>query len=200
MAASTLKTLPHSAATNAANRARLALLGLVLLLGGAAGLLVSFGVIGHTLRHRPVFGSRVHDLAAHDWFWIIVAVAAAVVAVEALRWLLRQFGSDRVGDVQVERDRTHGTTVLSASAVTAAVAEEVQSYRGVAHATAQLRGSVHAPTLVLRATLDDTADLGAVRDQVTAGAVPHARQALDDPELPARVEFRLGGHDNPGPR
>lgn len=142
----------------------------------------------------------MHDLAGHWWFWLIVAVVAAVVAVESLRWLLRQIGSDKVGNVQVERDRTHGATVLSSSAVTTAVADEVSSYRGVDRATAHLRGSASAPVLVVRAVLDDRADLGAVRTQVAAGAVAHARQVLDDPDLPARVEFRLGGHDNPGPR
>ena len=200
MAKKTLKDLPHSAAANAANRSRLLLLGLVLLIGGLAGLAVSYGFLGKSLRHKPVFGTRVHDLAAHDWFWIIVAVAAVIVALLALEWLLRQFGSDRVGDVQVESDRTHGRTVLSSSAVTSAVADEVSGYRGVDRASAHLRGSGRAPTLVLRATLDDAADIGAVRDQVVAGAVTHARRVLDDPELPARVEFRLGGHDTPGPR
>ena len=200
MAKKTLTDLPHSAAANAANRSRLTFLGLALLIGGLAGLAVSYGFLGKSLRHKPVFGTRVHDLAAHDWFWIIVAVVAAIVAVECLRWLAHQFGSDRVGDVQVESDRSHGSTVLSSSAVTSAVADEVGGYRGVDRATAHLRGSGGAPVLVLRATLDDAADLGAIRDQVVAGAVTHARHVLDDPELPARVEFRLGGHDTPGPR
>jgi hypothetical protein len=201
MAPKTMKTLPHSAAASRANRGRLTLLGLILLVGGLAGLAVSYGFIGKSQRHRPVLGAeRVHLLTGHWWFWLIVAVVAGIVALAALGWLFRQFGSDRVADVQVEQDRRQGKTVLSAGAVTSAVADEVASYRGVDRARAHLRGAADAPVLVLSAVLDDDADIGAVRDQVIAGAVSHARQALDDPDLPARVEFRLGGHDNPGPR
>jgi len=200
MATKTVHDLPYSAAANRANRSRLSLLGLVLVLGSAAGLLVAFGVFGKSQRHRPVFGRRVDDLAAHDWFWIVVGVVALLVALSALRWLLRQFGSDRVGDVQVEADRSRGRTLLSSSAVTSAVADEIASYRGVERARAHLRGSPSAPVLVVRAVLDDDADIATVRTQVTRSAVVHAREVLDDPELPARVEFRLGGHDDPGPR
>lgn len=201
MAPKTMKSLPHAAAVTRANRGRLTVIALVLLVGGLAGLAVSAGYLATSQRHRAVLGAtRAHLLSGHWWFWLIVAAVAAIVALAALGWLLRQFGSDRIGEVQLETDRTGGTTALSASAVTSAVAAEVRSYRGVDRAGAHLRGSAGAPVLVLRAVLDDDADIASIRDQVLTGAVSHARQALDDPDLPARVEFRLGGHDSPGPR
>lgn len=201
MASKTLQTLPRAAAVTRANRGRLTVIALVLLLGGLAGLAVSAGYLATSQRHRAVLGAtRLHLLAGHWWFWLIVAAVAVIVALSALGWLLRQFGSDRVGEVQLETDRTGGKTALSASAVASAVADEVRSYRGVDRAGAHLRGPAESPFLVLRAVLDDDADIATVRDQVLAGAISHARQALDDPDLPARVEFRLGGHDNPGPR
>lgn len=201
MAPKTMKALPHSAAASRVNRGRLTLLGLILLIGGLAGLAVSYGFLWKSQRHQPVLGTRrVHLLTGHWWFWLIVAGVAAIVVLAALGWLARQFGSDRVGDVQVEPDRTRGKTVLSAGAITSAVADEVTAYRGVDRARAHLRGAADAPTLVLSAVLNDDADIGAVRTQVVSGAVSHARQALDDPDLPARVELRFGGHDNPGPR
>lgn len=201
MAPKTLQSLPHAAVVTRANRGRLTVIALVLLVGGLVGLAVSAGYLATSQRHRAVLGAtRVQLLAQHWWFWLIVGAVAALVALLALGWLLRQFGSDRVGEVQLETDRSGGKTVLSASAVASAVADEVRSYRGVDRAGAHLRGPADAPTLVLRAVLDDDADIATIRDQVLAGAVSHARQALDDPDLPTRVEFRLGGHDRPGPR
>ena len=188
-------TLPASTRTpraRRANRAVLGLLGLILLAAGAAGAAAGFGAFGSKFRTQKVIDENYRDwVASHDWFWLAAAGGSILIALLALRWLLTQATSSRVGPLDLEPDRRAGRTVLAASAVSDAVAGEIESYRGVQGASAYLLGSRGAPTLLVHATLDATGDLGEVRRRIETGALVHAREALDKPDLPVRLEVRL---------
>ncbi|MGR7027876.1 hypothetical protein [Geodermatophilus sp. URMC 62] len=99
--------------------------------------------------------------------------------------------SDRVGGLPLSRDAERGYTDLDATAVTGAVADEVEGHRGVTRARAGLSGARTAPLLTLTVTLDGRVDAGELHHRVVHGAVAHARQALGRPDLPARVELVL---------
>jgi hypothetical protein len=175
-----------------ANRLALALLGLLLLAAGAAGLAAGLGLFGQSLRDQPVLSGDTRAwVAGHDWFWGAVAAGCVVIVLLALRWLFAQVSTNRISHLVVESDRRAGRTVLASRAITDAVAEEIASYRGVSGASAYLLGDRTAPTLLVHATLDGRADPAEVRTRIQTEALAHARQALEAPDLPVRLELRL---------
>ncbi len=175
-----------------ANRSVLTLLGLLLTAASALGLALSYGTFGLQRARRQVLTPAVRDFAHanHGWFWPAIAVLAGVLALLALRWLLGQLGSDRVGELSLESDTRAGATTLQAGAVTSAVTEEVASYRGVRRASARLIGHPAAPDLILTVTADERTDLGALRTRIEQQTIAHARQATGQ-DLPVQLQLRL---------
>jgi len=173
------------------DRFLLLLLGLLLSAAGVLGLLVGFGVFGSRLRNKPVFDNFIGAFFGDhgQWLWPVIALVGLLLGWLALRWLLAQLRPTGVRDVQLEPRSTTGRTDLVGAAVTDAVTEEVGSYRGVAGARARLSGDELEPELRLRVQLDARADVAALRQRIETGAVAHARQALDDPRLPVRLDL-----------
>lgn len=176
------------------NRIMLILLALVLTAGGVAGGLAGLGAFGREVKHQALVSEQVSDYVGRhgDWLWPVIALAAAIIALLALRWLLALlFSTDRAGDLPLTGDRTAGRTTLSAAALTDAVAAEINSYPGVYSARARLIGDPFAPTLVVTAALEENADLSGLRRRMESQAVRHARQALDNPELPVQLDLTI---------
>jgi len=173
------------------DRFLLLLLGLLLSAAGVLGLLVGFGVFGRRLRNKPVFDNVVGAFFGDNglWLWPVIALVGLLLGWLALRWLLAQLRPTGVRDVQLEPRSTTGRTDLVGAAVTDAVTEEVGGYRGVAGARARLVGDELEPELRLRVQLDARADVAALRQRIETGAVAHAREALDDPQLPVRLDL-----------
>jgi hypothetical protein len=174
------------------NRTMLILFALALTAAGVAGALAGFDVYGRGTRHRVLLSGQVVDYFGRhgDWLWPAIAAAAAIVALLAVRWLLALlFSTDRTGDLPLTGDRSGGHTTLSAAALTDAVASEIDGYSGVSAARARLIGDPLAPTLVITATLEESADLAGARRRIEGNAVRHARQALGNPELPVRLDL-----------
>jgi hypothetical protein len=175
------------------NRFVLTLLGLLVLAAGAVTLLLAAGVFGERRSERPLLQDNYRDFADRNagWFWLVVAAVAAVVALLALRWLLAQLSTARVGSLPLERDRREGETVLRSGAVADAVEQEIEGFRGVSKASARLTGDRYRPDLELSVGLSGTADLGQVRQRIEQRAVAHVRQAVGIPDLPVRVQLSV---------
>lgn len=174
------------------NRAMLILFALLLIAAGVLGALAGFGVFGSTTRHSVLLSNRVGSYFSQhgDWLWPAIAVAAAIIALLALRWLLALlFSTDRAGDLTLTGDRTMGRTTLSAAAFTDAVSHEIGSYPGVQSTRARLIGDQSNPTLVITASLEEAGDLPSLRRRIEANAVRHAKQALNSPNLPVQLDL-----------
>lgn len=173
------------------DRFLLLLTGVLLTAGGVLALLVGFGVFGNRLRHKAVFANTIGTFFGDNgsWLWPAIAVVLLLIGYLALRWLLAQLRPTAVWDLQVEPDPGQGRTTVQAVAVTDAVSQEIGGYRGVAAAHARLTGTDTDPQLNLRVQLDDRADVSALRDRIETGAIGHARQALDAPHLPVRLDL-----------
>lgn len=171
------------------NRTLLILLGLLLLAGGVVSLVRSFGGFGTRYARDSMITRAEGRFVDRNgaWVWTVVAVVAVVIALLALRWLLAQLRSDRVGHLDLEPDDRLGATTLQSSAITTAVCEEIESYRGVASAKARLLHSAEQPDLVLEVKLDERADIAATRTRIEQEAIAHARQSLDEPDLRAEL-------------
>ena len=130
------------------NRTMLLLLALLLIAAGAAAGAASIGAFGTATRHSPLIANPAgHFIGAQGgWLWPAAAVAAAIVVLLALRWLLALlFSTDRAGDLPITPGGSAGRTTLAARALTEAVAEETESYRGVSSARARLLGDPAGP-------------------------------------------------------
>lgn len=175
---------------NGVNRSVEAVFGLLFLAAGGLGLALSFGAFGN--RNRSLLPQPVREFARDQpWFWWAVAAVCLVLALLGLRWLLAQLHTDRVGRFELTTHDRDGLTTVHASALEDAVEAESGSLRGVARASAQLldRGGRR---LTLAVDLTDYADIAEIRRALEDRVVDHARQALDDPELPVDIELRPG--------
>jgi hypothetical protein len=191
MNAATLPPESRSPATSRANRLLLLLLGLVLLAAGTAGLLAGLGGFGSRRADQPVLTEQVARFADRNtaWFWPVVAMVAVIIGLLALGWLLIQARTNRMSGLDLEADRSHGRTRLEADALTGAMTGEIESYRGVAGASARLHGDSVRPRLSVRVDLDGRVDPGEVRRRVESEALAHARSALSAERLPTRLEL-----------
>jgi hypothetical protein len=174
------------------NRAMLLLIAVLLLAIGLAGALIGLGAFGSDREHRIVFDNRVSRYFGEhgDWLWPLVALAALIIGLLALRWLIALlFSTDRVGELRLSGDQSAGKTILRSGALTEAVADEVETYPGVHGAHARLIGDADAHRLVLAATIEDTADLAGLRRRIETNAVAHARDALGNPDLPVQLDL-----------
>lgn len=175
------------------NRTVLILLALILFVAGVAGALLSFGVFG-TAAEKELLDNPVSNFIGTNgvWFWIAAAVLGLIFIYLGIRWLIAlSFSTDRVNELTVRGNRELGRTILTSSAVTRAVTEEVEGYEGVHSASARMVGDQDSPQLVLDATLEDSADLTGIRDRIEGEAIAHVRQAMDIPTLPVTVDLSV---------
>lgn len=178
------------------NRVVLALVGLLLLAAGAFGLAVGFDAFGTA--ESAVLPAQVRQFPRQQpWFWWAVAAACLVIALLALRWLVAQLRTDRVGRLDLTTDDRDGQTVVHAGALTDAVEGEAEALRGVSAASAHLT-DVRGRQLSLTVDLADYADIAQVRQGLEEHVVAHARQAVDDPALPVEIELRPGARTTTG--
>ncbi|EHR61435.1 alkaline shock response membrane anchor protein AmaP [Saccharomonospora cyanea] len=175
------------------NRTILLILALVLVAAGGLGGAASFGVFGSGFQRRSLTDNVVADYVGRNgsWLWPVVAVVALVLVLLCLRWLLViLFSTDRTGDLVVSAEGP-GRTILLSDAVTRAVTEEIESYSGVSSAGARVIGDPDDFELVVTATVENSADLSAVRQRIETEALAHARAALDDPGLPIQLDLTV---------
>jgi len=161
------------------DRSLLLLLGLLLTAAGVLGLLVGFDVLGGGLRGRPVLDNVVGRFFGTNggWLWPVIAL------------FFLQLRPTGVRDLELEPRSSTGHTDLVGAALLDAVVGEIRSYRGVAAAGGRLTGHELSPELRLRVQLDSRADVAALRRRIETGAISDVRQALDNPQLPVRLDL-----------
>lgn len=180
--------------TDRTNRTALIVLGFLILAAGVAGLVGSVGGFGTAFAHKALITNRVSRYfgAQGTWLWPVIAVAAALLGLLALRWLYVLVSStDRAGELTLPGDRSAGRTTLRPAALSTAVQDEITTYRGVTSARARVLGDSNQPELAVIATVAADADLAAVRRRIETEALSHARQALDLPDLAIRLDLDI---------
>lgn len=187
------------------NRTGLTLLGVPLLLAGAAVLARSAGLYGgsaSTPIYPPAAQRYIHG---HGWIWPAVAAASIVIGLICLRWLLVQARRDLLRHIRLDSQReAHpgaGRTILPAAAVTDFVSDELADQPGVRRVTALLSGRSERPELWLRLTAAADIDPIRLREHLSDELLPSLRDALGQPDLPAYVRIHLtrgAEHDRQG--
>jgi hypothetical protein len=176
------------------NRAVLILFALLLIGVGLLGALTGFGAFGTSTEHAHLFANPVGVYLGRNgvWLWPVIAAAAGLAALLALRWLsVLLLSTDRAHDIDITAHHSGGRTTVVSAALTHAVVEEIDGYPGVHSAHARLIGHPTRPHLVITTTLEQGADPSAVRHRIETAAVAHARQALEDPDLPVSLDLTV---------
>ena len=188
-----------SSKTARGNRIGLAVVGVLLLSAGGYVLARSLGAFGAEQADAPVYAERsaswIH--AQQPWIWITLAAIGVIVALLALRWLLVQLRTDRLGRIAMDTDLAldpdddgdlgAGRTTLPTSALTTAIGQEIDGYPGVRAVTVHVAGRPDRPELRLEVTIDSGADPARIRTRIVDEAIAHAKAALDTEFLPTQL-------------
>ena len=175
------------------NRGLLTVLSLLLLAAGVYGLARGYEAFGADAAEDPVLTDSARDWVARNenWFWAVVFVLAAVVAYLCLRWLVSQMRSPRLTEIDLTGDGSGGTTRLRAAGAAQALADDIESYFGVASASARLTEDGERPEVFVRVDVNDDADVPALRTRIEEHALPRFCQALEVPDVEAAITLRL---------
>lgn len=183
------------------NRWGLAVVGVVLAVGGGAALAAGQGLFGAGWAGTAVGEAPgAAGLPVPDWLPYAVAAVAVVVALLALRWLLVQLRGDRVRRVMLEPEEGSGRSELVSGAAQGAVEDAVGGYPGVRRARARMQGSDRSPRLRLDVTLDDDADVVDVWSRVRGEALTDLRGSLEEDRLPTVVRLSMAAPKRNRPR
>jgi len=179
-----------SARTARGNRFGFAFVGLALLACAGYALVRGSGELVALPADEPIIPASLRELARTEpWFWPAIAVAAGVVALLALRWLLVQARSDRLDRLVLDEDE-RGASYVDARALGSAVADEVAALPGVRRARAFLVDALDGAQLHLRVAVDEDVDVDQLRSGVQQ-TLRDARRALEGIDLPALLHVRL---------
>jgi Tfp pilus assembly protein PilV len=173
------------------NRTWLTVLGILLLLAGAAGVLLSTGRAAPLVRSAGsgwtppqtaghLVGSATASALALTWVVLVTAVVAVVVGLLGLLWLLAQVPrTNQAKPFRLHDDAQTGLTRVDASVITRAVEAQVKNLPGVSGASAVLRGSASEPDLTLRVTADDRTDIARLLRRLHDQVAVDVGDALD---------------------
>ncbi|WCC80287.1 alkaline shock response membrane anchor protein AmaP [Cutibacterium equinum] len=181
-----------------ANRTRLAVVGIILLLVVAWFMLVRFGVVSSWGWWQPSLDSPMVDVPKAwrtdyaSWALLIVGVLAVVIG---LMWLLRQFSSsNRAHSYGISHESDHGSTVLSTDALGRAVEEQIEEFAGVSSASVRFFGARVAPEMMVQIDIDDRADVRELVTRLESEVARDVETALDAKLVRFATKLRTGAH------
>ena len=188
------------------NRVRLALLGLLLLAVGVAGLLIGADLFDDPAADSAILPGDLVDRwdryydRYYPWNLVVVGVVALLLAWYGWRIVRAQFrrggGRAPMGDLEYRaaepgrQDAGRGRTTVRAAAISRGTEATLERVRGVERAIVGLFGSPYEPELRARLDVDVSADLTQVRSNVDA-ALERLATTTGMPPRSADITLRL---------
>jgi hypothetical protein len=184
------------------NRVVLALIGLLLMAGGAFGLARGLGAFGQARRYQPLL-----DAATEGWFHdhrvqarIAGLLVAVVVAILAARWLVAQLRRwpTRSADAEIAAaDPVPWEAVVAAAALQESVVRQARRREDVSDASARVDASSDEAVVALRVATIPGADLGELTGGLQREALHPLVRLLASSGCEAHITFGTG---QPPPR
>ncbi|MEU4830452.1 hypothetical protein [Streptosporangium sp. NPDC023615] len=170
------------------NRLGLFLVGLTLLVLAALATARGAGVFPRDVAPAgtPLVDAPVREAFARyaPRLWWVVAAGGIVLALFGLRWLLVQARRRSLDGMRLEGGPA-GVTEVDTGGVTDAASAEACAHPAITGATATMTGTERHPRVRMRVTLAGDAPMSAVREHLGEVVLPHMRQALESPDMPA---------------
>ncbi|HEU5159145.1 MAG TPA: hypothetical protein VFU43_19270 [Streptosporangiaceae bacterium] len=164
--------------------------GNVLLCAGVLALAGGLGAFGAGVRAEPVLdGASSRLLAESRWLWPAVAVLGGAVALGGLIGLTGQVRTGLARHIRLGRIAPRLAVMVSRTNFV----EEVERLPGVVAVRAKLTGTRPRPRLAVTITCAPRADIGLLRQEITAGPAPRVRVALGRAELCTVIHFQIAG-------
>ncbi|HEX6379732.1 MAG TPA: alkaline shock response membrane anchor protein AmaP [Acidimicrobiia bacterium] len=175
------------------NRAGLLLVGLLLLGVGAYGLARGWGAFGDRAAAEPLLVDDWRRFVGRNgaWFWPAAAVASLLAALLGLRWLRAQLAAGTPRRVDLTHRGDGGTTVVRPAGAARALADDIETYRGVTEVSARVTGEPEAPEIDLRVEVVDSCHIPSLRSRIEQEALARFQQALELEAVESNLEFRL---------
>ncbi|MFR9729302.1 alkaline shock response membrane anchor protein AmaP [Saccharopolyspora sp. MS10] len=172
-------------------RGLLTFLGLVLLLAGAAALVVGAGWLGRFRAQRPVLDPLVTGwLGAHRELGFAAAIVVGLVlALLGLWWLLRALRPEGRPDLRLGESESSAT--ITSGALTEAVRADAESVTGVTRARVRMAGSDQRPNVRLTLALQEGTNVRQVWDELEDKVLSRARDALGVEAMPTAIRLQL---------
>jgi hypothetical protein len=188
------------------NRTWLTILGVLLLLSGAAVVLLGLGraapLVGRLglgwtppRPDRHLAGSEATAAFGQTGVVLLTAAVALLVALLALLWLVAQVPrTNAAKPFRLHDDARTGLTRVDADVLTRAVETQVKTLPGVTAASAVIRGTAARPDLTLRVTADDRTDVAGLLVRLHHQVAADLADALDTRlgRLGVQVEVSAG--------
>ena len=163
-------------------------IGAVLVLAGAAALVVNLGVAGTLRADRPVL-----DPVLVSWFRVFPLIALPVTIVIGvlllflgLWWVARALRPEPRPNLQLAPELT-----LTAGALTRAVREDAEAVTDVSRAKVRMAGDRRRPNLRLTLALREGADVRAVWDELDDQVLSRTRAAVGTATMPTAIRLQL---------
>ncbi len=189
----------------AVNRGWLTVVGVILLLTGLLGVLVSTGrytalATSAGLPAGPQLGRPVVPAGAAtvlDRPLIVVAIGAigVIVGLLGLTWLLAQIPHpNRARPLRLHDDATSGLTICDPQILSDAVEDDLNAMVGASSADAVLRGTAKSPELTVRIRVDDRTEVCELIRGIQTDVADRLAAAMDTPlaRLAVQIDIEKG--------
>jgi hypothetical protein len=180
--------------TDRIDRISLTLIGLILLAAGALGLARSYGAFGRAEASDPFLLDDLRSFVGRngDWIWPCAFVGALVVAYLGYRLLRLQIVAGPKPRA-IEHIESDDSISFASSALTDAIAEDLDRYPTIASARARVvhTADAGAAEIDLALTVADDVALGELRRQIEAEAMVRARTAIESSSVCPHVVLTL---------
>ncbi|MGW4382534.1 alkaline shock response membrane anchor protein AmaP [Kitasatospora sp. NPDC004531] len=190
----------------AVNRSILAVVGLLLLVGGALVLLGGLDVYRHlgvtpphwwplTSPDQPVLSTASRTRwTDRDWWWPVAIGVPALLVLGGLWWLFSQLRRGGPAGVDLPSPaapgQPHFALHVRSRAVEDAIETETIAFPEVDRVTVRVTGAARRPEIRTAVRLTPDADTAALIDAYRTGPVEHARHSLGLATLPAELRLR----------
>lgn len=186
------------------NRLWLGVIGLLLVLGGLAVVLIGLGQLAGPATavglgaDRPAPADRLAGpatAAALGLTWVVVVLAAVglLLAVLALAWLVAQVPrTNQAKPFRLHDTASDGLTRCAPDVLSAAVEAQLRALPDVQDASAVLRGSRQDPDLTVQVTASDRADLPRLLGTIQTKIASDLGGALDTRLARLGIQVEIG--------
>lgn len=187
----------------ALNRGWLIFIGLILLLAGLAGALISTGAMAWVARQigvaLPLPGASEHltgagtsSLLSAIWMIVIIGVLGLVLGLLGLGWLIAQLPrTNEAKPFRLHDDAQNGLTRCGPAVLSRAVERQIENLWGVQRASAVVRGTAEQPELTVKVTASDRTDVQQLIGQIEDRVVGDLCRTLDTQLRRLALQFEV---------